>query len=77
VVHAPRAVLDELGVEPWDDVPAWIPDGIGFTGMVTANTEALQEAFGFRARPLVETMAWVYEWTGLARDVEQRILAAC
>jgi 2'-hydroxyisoflavone reductase len=87
VVHAPRALLDEHGVEPWSDLPAWIPEGIGFTGMVTANTEALQEAFGFEARPLVDTASWVLEWTrsasagspsgGLDAEREQKILAAC
>jgi nucleoside-diphosphate-sugar epimerase len=87
VVHVPRALLDELGVEPWSDLPAWIPDGIGFTGMVTANTDELQAKFGFEARPLADTMRWVLEWTrsdgagrpsgGLAADVEERILAAC
>lgn len=87
VVHAPRALLDEHGVEPWSDLPAWIPEGIGFTGMVTASTDALQEAFGFEARPLVDTAAWVLEWTrsasagtpkgGLDAGVEQEILAAC
>ena len=33
-------------------MPAWIPDGIGFTGMVTARTELVEEVFGFEARPL-------------------------
>lgn len=87
VVHAPRELLDEHGVEPWQDLPAWIPDGIGFTGMVTARTEALEEAFGFAARPLAETMADVLAWIrsgtagspehGLDAELEQRILAAC
>lgn len=87
VVHASRELLDAHGVEPWQDLPAWIPDGLGHTGMVTADTSALQAAFRFEARPLEQTAAWVLEWIssgaagapsdGLAPELEQRILAAC
>jgi 2'-hydroxyisoflavone reductase len=87
VVHATDAQLAEHGVEPWDDLPAWIPDRSGFRGMVTASTSALEEALGFRARPLVETAAWVLDWirsgdagsppARLDANLERRILAAC
>lgn len=69
------------------DLPAWIPDELGHTGMVTADTSALQAAFGFEARPLEQTAAWVLEWIssgaaesasdGLTPELEPRILAAC
>jgi nucleoside-diphosphate-sugar epimerase len=88
VVHAPRAVLAEHGAEPWSDLPAWLPDDLDLRGMVTARTELVEEVFGFRSRPLVETMAHVLAWiasgtageptrTGLAAEVERRVLAAC
>lgn len=85
--HVPRAVLEAEGVEPWDDLPAWIPDGIGFTGMVTASTAALEAAFTHRARPFEETAAWILDWVGsgeagepptrLDADRAARILASC
>jgi 2'-hydroxyisoflavone reductase len=62
VVHVAREVLDEHGAESWSDLPAWIPDGIGFSAMVTARTELVEEVFGFAARPLVDTARWVREW---------------
>lgn len=87
VVHVERALLDEHGVEPWSDLPAWIPDGIGFSGMVSARTELVEEVFDFEARPLLETARWVLEWigtpsagapaAGLDADRERAILAAC
>jgi 2'-hydroxyisoflavone reductase len=87
VVHVARELLDSHDVEPWSDLPAWIPDGIGFTGMVTARTDLLEDVFGFTARPLQETAQWVLEWigspgagtpsAGLDEQREQAILAAC
>jgi hypothetical protein len=54
---------------------------------VTARTELVEEAFGFAARPLEQTAAWVLEWigsggagqpnAGLDAQREQRIVAAC
>ena len=62
VVHVERAVLEAHGVEPWSDLPAWISHGIGYDAMVTARTDLVEEVFGFRARPLVDTMRWVQDW---------------
>lgn len=87
VTHVTRELLAAHEVEPWSDMPAWIPDDIGFSAMVTARTDLLQEVFGFEPRPLQETMAWVLDWirsgsagapsAGLDAEREQRILAAC
>jgi nucleoside-diphosphate-sugar epimerase len=87
VRHVSRELLEATGVAPWSDLPAWLPDGAGYTGMVTARTELVEEVFGFAARPLEETMAWVREWidsgaagaptAGLDPDLERQVLAAC
>jgi 2'-hydroxyisoflavone reductase len=86
VVHVSSELLDEHGVQPWSDLPAWIPDGIGFTGMVTARTELVEEVFGFQARPLVDTVDWIADWIaspaageptgGLDPAREREVLAA-
>lgn len=87
VLHAPRELLEENAVQPWSDLPAWIPDGIGHSGIVTVRSELVEEVFGFDARPLEQTMSWVLEWIasgrageptgGLDSEREQRIVAAC
>lgn len=61
VVHAPASFLAEHAVEPWSELPAWIPDGDESSGMVRANTERARAA-GFTNRPLAETVAFVHEW---------------
>jgi len=87
VVHVPREVLDAHEVAEWSDMPAWIPDGIGYSGMVTADTALVEEVFGFRARPIADTAAIVREWidtpsagsptAGLDAERERTILASC
>lgn len=87
VRHASRELLDANGVEPWSDLPGWIPEGSGSCGMVTARTELVEEVFGFTARRLEQTTEWIHGWlvdggggeptAGLDAERERRILAAC
>lgn len=87
VVHLSAQALQAHGVEPWSDLPAWVPPDGEFAGMVTARTDALQEAFDLEPRPLRETMDWLVEWAvaggraasvaGIDADLEARVLAAC
>src|SRR5690606_38081092 len=63
VIHVPGELLLEQGIEPWDDLPAWLPPGWGHDGMVTASIDALTEAFPhYRPRPLGATFEWLGEW---------------
>jgi nucleoside-diphosphate-sugar epimerase len=56
----PDDALVEAGVEPWMELPLWIPerDGAG-TWQVDA---ARAEAAGLRARPVAHTVADVWAW---------------
>jgi 2'-hydroxyisoflavone reductase len=56
----PDDVLAEAGVEPWNELPLWLPerDGAG-TWQVDA---ARAEATGLRSRPVAETVADVWGW---------------
>jgi 2'-hydroxyisoflavone reductase len=62
-----RFLLDH-GVEPWDDLPLWIPaDLAGF--LAVGNARALNA--GLRLRPPAETIADVLAWE-LERDPAER-----
>jgi 2'-hydroxyisoflavone reductase len=52
--------LVEAGVEPWMELPLWIPerDGAGTWQVAAARAEAA----GLRPRPVAETVADVWAW---------------
>ncbi|MCW2974700.1 MAG: epimerase [Thermoleophilia bacterium] len=61
VVHAPAGFLAEHGVEPWSDLPAWLPSDSPARGMVQAHSDRARGA-GYVSRPLADTVAAVHEW---------------
>ena len=89
VVHARADWLLAHDVEPWSDLPGWIPDGLGVSGLVHANSQRALAA-GFRARPLAETVAGLVDWIqtdhsarvptappGLDPEREQELIERC
>jgi nucleoside-diphosphate-sugar epimerase len=56
----PDDVLVEHEVEPWDELPLWIPAADG-AGTWTVGTERAQTA-GLRCRPIAETIADTWAW---------------
>ena len=79
----PKAILDEHEVEPWSDLPLWIPDLPGLNRFNATRAVAA----GLQTRPLestvADTLAWdrerPQEWpmkAGLAPEREREILAA-
>jgi 2'-hydroxyisoflavone reductase len=56
----PDERLVEAGVEPWTELPLWLPQA-GFPGTWEIGTERAQAA-GLRCRPVAETMADVWAW---------------
>jgi 2'-hydroxyisoflavone reductase len=60
LVWAPEAVLHESGLEPWMDVPLWLPQD-RFPGTWRVETAA-SEAAGLRCRPIDETVTDVWHW---------------
>jgi 2'-hydroxyisoflavone reductase len=72
----------EAGVEPWTELPLWLP-GSDYAGMGRADISRALEA-GLTFRPLEETVADTLAWDRtmpgdrptLAHDREQEILAA-
>ncbi len=86
----PEAVL-AAGVEPWSELPVWLPPGHPFAGLHAAGVERAH-ALGLRCRPVAETVADTWAWLaalpgppplradlpppGLDRDRERAVLAA-
>jgi nucleoside-diphosphate-sugar epimerase len=57
---APDALLRESGLEPWIEIPLWLPED-EFPGTWRVGTAAA-EAAGLRTRPVAETVADVWAW---------------
>ena len=60
LVWRPDARLQELAVEPWIELPLWLPEA-EFPGTWEVGTERAQTA-GLRCRPVAETVADVWAW---------------
>ncbi len=56
----PELIL-EAGIEPWSELPIWIPPGHEYAGMHGANVERAHAA-GLRCRPVAETVADTWAW---------------
>jgi 2'-hydroxyisoflavone reductase len=56
----PAAVL-EAGIEPWTELPVWLPPDHEFAGMHAADVERAHAA-GLRCRPLHGTVADTWAW---------------
>lgn len=60
LVWIPDERLVEAGVEPWTELPLWLPEA-AFPGTWEVGTERAQ-ASGLRCRPVAETVADVWAW---------------
>jgi 2'-hydroxyisoflavone reductase len=56
----PAAVV-AAGIEPWTELPIWLPPDHEYAGMHQANVERAHAA-GLRCRPLEETVADTWAW---------------
>lgn len=72
------------GVQPWSELPLWIPDGPDTAGF-WAVSGASAKAAGLRTRPIEEsvrdTWQWLRSggkarWSGLSSDKERQVLTA-
>jgi nucleoside-diphosphate-sugar epimerase len=58
---ADPATIAALGIEPWTELPIWIPPGHEYGGMHDANVERAYGA-GLRCRPVEETVLDTWRW---------------
>jgi hypothetical protein len=84
-----EAVL-AAGVEPWTQLPCWVPEGGEHEGFMESDTSSAV-ATGLRSRPVEETAADTWAWVraegmppqrpdrpqhGLPAELEERLLAS-
>ena len=67
----PDERLQAAGVEPWTELPLWLPAAVGTW---TVGTERAQ-ASGLRCRPIAETVADVWTWLRDGGEAELRRMA--
>jgi 2'-hydroxyisoflavone reductase len=79
----PKAFLDEHGVEPWSDLPLWIPDLPGLNRFNATRAMAAGLQTRSLASTVADTLAWDREreqtWpmgAGLMQEGEAELLAA-
>ncbi len=60
LVWAPDALLRDAGLEPWTELPLWMPQD-EFPGTWRVGTERAETA-GLRCRPIAETVADTWTW---------------
>lgn len=56
----PEKILD-AGIEPWSDLPIWVPPGDTYETLHRGNVSKALSA-GLRCRPVQETVADTWEW---------------
>jgi 2'-hydroxyisoflavone reductase len=82
----PAEFLEQHGVQPWQDLPAWVPDLDEYRGFSRVNCRRAFAA-GLTFRPLWETLRDTREWAatlppdhkwgaGLNRERERAVLDA-
>jgi nucleoside-diphosphate-sugar epimerase len=56
-------VIAAAGIEPWQELPIWIPPEHEFAGMHGADVRRARAA-GLHCRPVIETVADTWAWMG-------------
>ncbi|WP_155373873.1 NAD-dependent epimerase/dehydratase family protein [Catellatospora vulcania] len=81
----PPEAFTAAGVQPWSELPIWIPEGSGVRGLHETDAERAHAA-GLRCRPIEQTVADTWAWLtttsgplaaeGLGRQRESALLQA-
>jgi len=74
LVWAPRTFLEEQGVEPWGDMPVWVPAGSDFTGAASTDISRAVAA-GLTSLPMKDSIAATLEWFRETRGLEDKLRA--
>jgi nucleoside-diphosphate-sugar epimerase len=54
-------VIEACEIEPWTELPIWLPPGTEYEGLLGMSVERAHAA-GLRCRPVTETVADTWEW---------------
>ena len=81
-------VIEEAGIQPWTELPIWLPPGGESAGLHDGDVSAAYAA-GLTCRPVGQTVADTWRWLreegypppgriehGLSPEVERRVLAS-
>jgi 2'-hydroxyisoflavone reductase len=71
LVWVPQQVILDAGIEPWTELPIWLPRGGENDGMVTVDVTAAC-ATGLSCRPVQATVADAWAWLQAEGDPEPR-----
>jgi nucleoside-diphosphate-sugar epimerase len=89
LVWVPPEVIEAAGIEPWTELPVWVPPTGEYAGLHNADVSAAYAA-GLRCRPVAQTVADTWRWlqaegypperpgrpaNGLDPEREQQVLA--
>ena len=85
LVWVPQEVIEQVGAEPWIQLPCWLPEGGEYDGFMESDTTRAQHS-GLRCRPIEDTVRDTWAWLqrepmtefrghGLPPDVEHALLA--
>jgi 2'-hydroxyisoflavone reductase len=87
LVWAPPEVIMAAGIEPWTELPVWVPPDGEYAGLHDGDVSAAYAA-GLTCRPVAQTVADTWRWLqdegypppgriehGLSPGKEQRVLA--
>jgi 2'-hydroxyisoflavone reductase len=66
----PEPILD-AGIEPWNDLPLWIPAGHEYRWLHEADVSRAYAA-GLHCRPMAETVADTWAWLGEVGEIAGR-----
>jgi 2'-hydroxyisoflavone reductase len=66
----PEAILD-AGIEPWNELPIWVPEGHEYRWLLERNVSRAYTA-GLRCRPVAETVSDTWHWMGKVGEVPRR-----
>ena len=61
LVWVPPEVIEAAGIEPWTELPVWVPPTGEYTGLHNGDVSAAYAA-GLRCRPVAETVADTWRW---------------
>jgi nucleoside-diphosphate-sugar epimerase len=71
LVWVPPEVIESAGVEPWTELPVWVPPDSELIGLHTGNVSAAYAA-GLSCRPVEDTVADTWEWLQTEGDPPPR-----
>jgi hypothetical protein len=54
-------VIEAAGIQPWTELPVWVPPGGEYDGLHDGNVSAALAA-GLSCRPVAETIADTWAW---------------